>query len=69
MQIKLNGQPQSTNPNTLTLKDLLIEKELDWEGKGIAVAVNWSVVPKAEWETFLLKENDEIEVITARQGG
>ncbi|MFQ5334608.1 MAG: sulfur carrier protein ThiS [Flavobacteriales bacterium] len=38
-------------------------------GRGQAVAVNDTVVPKAEWETHLLKENDRILIIKATQGG
>ncbi|HVD97620.1 MAG TPA: sulfur carrier protein ThiS [Cytophagaceae bacterium] len=39
------------------------------EPRGIAVAVNNEVVPKTDWEKFLLKENDQITVIRATQGG
>lgn len=37
--------------------------------KGIAVAVNNTVIPKSDWEKFLVKENDQITVIRATQGG
>ncbi len=37
--------------------------------RGIAVAVNNTVIPKSEWEKFQLKENDKITIITATQGG
>jgi sulfur carrier protein len=37
--------------------------------KGIAVAVNNTVVPKAEWQNRILNENDKITVIRATQGG
>ena len=37
--------------------------------KGIAVAVNNAVVPKAEWQTKTLNENDKITIIRATQGG
>ncbi|MGZ3862400.1 MAG: sulfur carrier protein ThiS [Bacteroidia bacterium] len=37
--------------------------------KGIAVAVNNSVVPKTEWQTKILNENDKITIIKATQGG
>ncbi len=39
------------------------------EQKGLAVAVNDEVVPKAQWKTFSLRENDQILIITAAQGG
>jgi len=37
--------------------------------KGIAVAVNNAVVPKAEWQNKILNENDKITIIRATQGG
>ena len=37
--------------------------------KGIAIAVNNNVVPKAAWETYLLADNDKITLIKATQGG
>jgi sulfur carrier protein len=37
--------------------------------KGIAVAVNNAVIPKAEWLTRILEENDKITIIKATQGG
>ena len=36
---------------------------------GRAVAVNDTVIPKPEWDTHLLKENDCILIIKATQGG
>jgi sulfur carrier protein len=37
--------------------------------KGIAVAVNNAVIPKTEWQTKVLNENDKITIIKATQGG
>lgn len=37
--------------------------------KGVAVAVNDSVVPKGAWETTELSPGDRVEVLTAVQGG
>ena len=37
--------------------------------RGIAVAVNNTVIPKSEWEKYQLNENDKITIITATQGG
>lgn len=36
---------------------------------GAAVAVNNKVVPKNDWERFLLKDNDHVLIIKASQGG
>jgi sulfur carrier protein len=37
--------------------------------KGIAVAVNDSVVPRSRWSSVELAEGDRVEVLTATQGG
>ncbi len=37
--------------------------------KGIAVAVNASVIPKTDWSSHKLSNNDKIMVITATAGG
>ncbi|WP_024445507.1 sulfur carrier protein ThiS [Mycolicibacterium iranicum] len=36
--------------------------------KGIAVAVDWSVIPRSQWDT-VLTDGAKIEVVTAVQGG
>jgi sulfur carrier protein len=37
--------------------------------KGIAAAVNASVIPKTDWHNFKLNQNDKIMIITATAGG
>lgn len=66
MQIEVNGELKDF-PNPTTLKSL-VEIMLS-DTKGTAVAVNNSVVPKAEWETMQLSENDKVLLIKATQGG
>ena len=36
---------------------------------GIAIAVNNTVIPRSEWDGFVLRERDEVFVIRATQGG
>lgn len=36
--------------------------------KGIAVALDWAVLPRGEWETPL-RDGARVEVVTAVQGG
>jgi sulfur carrier protein len=36
--------------------------------KGIAVAVDWEVLPRSEWHT-VLSDGAKVEVVTAVQGG
>ncbi|ADB42529.1 thiamine biosynthesis protein ThiS [Spirosoma linguale DSM 74] len=37
--------------------------------KGIAVAVNNAIVPRATWEQFVLSGNEKITILQATQGG
>ena len=51
--------------NSKSLSDLInMENSM-----GIAVAVNDVVIPKTQWNTYTLKENDKIILIKATQGG
>jgi sulfur carrier protein len=43
--------------------------ELEYEGTHFAIAVNYDVLPKSKWAATALKNGDEIEIITPRQGG
>jgi len=36
---------------------------------GVAVAVNESVIPKSEWQNYILNQNDAVLIITPAQGG
>ncbi len=37
--------------------------------KGVAVAINNNVVPKAEWGSYVLNAEDKVTLIKATQGG
>jgi sulfur carrier protein len=66
-QIRVNGQDE---PLTVaTLSALLQEKAVDVGQRGIAVALNGSVVPRADWPATRLNPGDNIEIVRARQGG
>jgi sulfur carrier protein len=42
---------------------------LDARARGVAVAVDGEVVPRAAWETFSLEGDARVEVLSAMQGG
>ena len=68
MKIKINGE-EKVFKNELSLKEL-VENELNsGEPKGVAVALNYNIVPKQKWNETKVKENDEIEIVQAVQGG
>lgn len=37
--------------------------------RGVAVAVNAEVVPRAEWARFEVPQDAKVEILTAMQGG
>lgn len=44
-------------------------EQLNIDVNGIAIAVNLTVISKTEWDQIKLKENDNITIIKATQGG
>jgi sulfur carrier protein len=67
MEVIINNKSKSLRKGN-SLQSLL-EKQKLLEQKGIAIAVNDQVVPKAEWNSRILLANDKITVIKATQGG
>jgi sulfur carrier protein len=65
MRVTVNGEPREIASSRL---DALL-RELDYEGSHLAIAVNHDVLPKSRWAETTLKNGDEIEIITPRQGG
>jgi sulfur carrier protein len=65
--IRVNGETEPLAAATLAA--LLAEKAVDTEQKGIAVALNGAVVPRAAWPATALKPGDSVEIVRARQGG
>jgi sulfur carrier protein len=66
MQIVINGQEHSSaGPLSLAQVVALLTSDRT----GIAVAVNGEVVRRVAWATTLLADGDQVEVLTAVQGG
>ena len=65
--IRVNGESEPLA--VATLQALLAEKTVDTEQRGIAVALNGAVVPRAAWSATVLKSGDSVEIVRARQGG
>ncbi|WP_291867315.1 sulfur carrier protein ThiS [Bradyrhizobium sp.] len=65
MRVIINGEPREISSASV---DALLG-ELDYEGTHFAVALNYDVLPRAKWAKTPLKNGDEIEIITPRQGG
>jgi len=67
MEILINNQKQSVTEN-ISLQEFVFS-QLGDKQKGIAVAINDTVIPKVNWETYLIQSNDNILIIKATQGG
>jgi sulfur carrier protein len=65
--VRINGESEPLAAATLAA--LLEEKAVDTSQRGIAVAVNGAVVPRAAWSSTELRAGDSIEIVRARQGG
>ena len=65
--ICVNGESEPLAAATLAA--LIADKALDTAQRGIAVAVNGAVVPRAAWTETSLKAGDNVEIVRARQGG
>ena len=67
MHITLNGISVELLSKSLT--DCLIQQNIDITKKGIAIAINHTVIPRAIWTDQILNDGDSIEVVRPFQGG
>jgi sulfur carrier protein len=65
MRVIVNGEQREINSQRI---DALLS-ELEYEGTHFAIALNYDVLPRSRWAETSLRNGDEIEIITPRQGG
>ena len=65
--ICVNGESEPLG--AATLDALIADKAVDTAQRGIAVALNGAVVPRAVWRDTVLRSGDSVEIVRARQGG
>lgn len=51
----------------ISLEEVLQHAQISTNG--IAVAINYEVIPKSDWGTHQIQDNDAILIIKATQGG
>ena len=66
IQVKLNGEPRELSDGA-TMAEAVAE--LTAAATGVAAAVNGDVVPRGSWTATPLRDGDQVEVVTAVQGG
>lgn len=68
IEVSLNGREVQL-PNEATVSDAVVAAGGEPDGRGIAVALDGEVVPRAEFQTRVLAAGQRIEVVAAIQGG
>ena len=66
--ISLNGEDSDVRAGE-TVAAVLARLDLPLDARGVAVAVDGEVVPRAQWQSFALGAHARVEVLTAMQGG
>ena len=66
VEVKLNGEPRELPEGTTVAQAVA---ELTPAATGVAAAVNGDVIPRGSWAAMLLRAGDQVEVVTAVQGG
>jgi sulfur carrier protein len=66
-RVRVNGRLEPLRVSTIA--DLFTERVADLGQRGIAIALNGSVIPRAAWADTTLKPGDTIEIVRAMQGG
>jgi sulfur carrier protein len=67
MNISLNNKTIQIESG-ITLQGL-IDMQLGEKQKGVAAAIDGAVIPKQEWKSTSVKDNQSILIIKATQGG
>ena len=65
--IYVNGEPRERGGATIA--ELLAELGVPPGARGVAVAVDGEVVPRAEWQARQINEGERVEALSAMQGG
>ena len=66
MNILLNNKPEILLKGS-TIRKLLENKNI--KNKYYAIEINGKIIPKSNHETYVIKDGDSIEIVTAIGGG
>jgi len=67
MRLRINGADAEVA--VATIAELLAEQGIDPKARFLAVAVNGTVVRRAEWPAAALAAGDTVEIVRPFQGG
>ena len=68
MKVLLNGS-EAELADGATVQAAVDSLELPGAGRGVAVAVDATVVPRTQWDTHKLDDGARVEILRAIQGG
>jgi len=68
MELQINNQQFHFDQTDINIQ-MMLDHYWPNKQKGIAVAVNSTVISNRDWATYRLSEQDTILIITATQGG
>ena len=66
IQVFINGKKKMYNENNNLLEIL---KDLNLDNIGIAVEINYTVIPKSKYKSTLIRNNDKVEIVQFIGGG
>ena len=66
MKVQVNNKEVETDASSTITK---LAGQLELPSNGIAIAVNNKMIPRTEWDEFLLHEYDRLVIIKAACGG
>ena len=67
MQVRINGQQQTVD-NNISVSNLL--ELLNYtDSQSIAIAINLAFIQRSHYGSVIIKEKDDIEIVTPMQGG
>lgn len=69
MEITLNNQSYILKEDEPTSVWELVKQKFPESQKGIAVAIGEEVLPREEWESYFLAEDEKVFIFKAIQGG
>jgi sulfur carrier protein len=68
VNVLLNGRAAELDDGA-TVRDAVVAAGAGTDERGIAVALDGTVVPRSAWDTTTLQENAQLEVLRATAGG
>lgn len=66
MNVTINGESTQL-PNEISATQLI--ENLGLIGRRVAMEVNLEIVPRSTFDSFIIKDNDKIEIVHAIGGG